>query len=190
MWHQWFNRNFTKLREYFFCAKKTKITTLFNNSSPPCHPIGLAPFWRVSHVNNICCSVSAAPYTDTPFMLWSERKQHILVHTLFTYVIGWVINDRIFIFGWTIPLSEYYLILNISIKMSHIQKEGRKWHNLKSVWLSSGMQITWFDNFLQCSETILIRCIIQIQTSTFKVFVVSYFSVVSVAVPLQSLTLI
>ncbi len=30
MWPQWFNRNFTKLREYFLCAKKTKITTLFN----------------------------------------------------------------------------------------------------------------------------------------------------------------
>ncbi len=31
MWHQWFNRNFMKLWEYFLCAKKTKITTLFNN---------------------------------------------------------------------------------------------------------------------------------------------------------------
>ncbi len=34
------HRNFTKLREYFLYAKKTKITTLFNNSSPPhllCH---------------------------------------------------------------------------------------------------------------------------------------------------------
>ncbi len=46
MWHQWFNRNFMKLREYFLCTKKTKITTLFNNLSPPRHPI--APFWRVS----------------------------------------------------------------------------------------------------------------------------------------------
>ncbi len=27
--HQGFNRNFTKLREYFLYAKKTKITTLF-----------------------------------------------------------------------------------------------------------------------------------------------------------------
>ncbi len=37
MWHQWFNCNFTNLREYFLCAKKTKIITLFNNSSM-CHP--------------------------------------------------------------------------------------------------------------------------------------------------------
>ncbi len=36
MWHQWFNRNFTKLRKYFLYAKKTKIMTLFNNS--PRHP--------------------------------------------------------------------------------------------------------------------------------------------------------
>uniref|UniRef100_A0A672QF11 DNA topoisomerase n=1 Tax=Sinocyclocheilus grahami TaxID=75366 RepID=A0A672QF11_SINGR len=41
----------------FLCAKKTKIMTLFNNWSPPRHPI--APFWRVSHIipvhiNNIC----------------------------------------------------------------------------------------------------------------------------------------
>ncbi len=35
MGHQWFNHNFAKLREYFLCAKKTKIT-LFKNSSP--HP--------------------------------------------------------------------------------------------------------------------------------------------------------
>ncbi len=34
MWHQGFNRKFTKLREYFLYAKKTKITTLFNSSSP------------------------------------------------------------------------------------------------------------------------------------------------------------
>ncbi len=27
-----------KLREYFLCAKKTKITTFFNNSSPTHHP--------------------------------------------------------------------------------------------------------------------------------------------------------
>ncbi len=31
MWHQWFNCNFMKQREYILCAKKTKIMTLFNN---------------------------------------------------------------------------------------------------------------------------------------------------------------
>ncbi len=46
MWHQWLNFNFAKLREYFLCAKKTKIMTLFNNSSPSSYC--LPPFWRVS----------------------------------------------------------------------------------------------------------------------------------------------
>ncbi len=31
----WFNCNFTELREYFLCAKKTKIMSLFNNSPLP-----------------------------------------------------------------------------------------------------------------------------------------------------------
>ncbi len=56
MWHQWFNRKFTKLREYFSCTKKTKITTLFNNSSP------LAPFRRVSteHKQRLLYCVSSS----------------------------------------------------------------------------------------------------------------------------------
>ncbi len=33
MWHQWFNPNFMKQREYFLCAKKANIT-LFNNFFP------------------------------------------------------------------------------------------------------------------------------------------------------------
>ncbi len=35
--HQWFNHNFTKLREYFLCAKKTKITLLDDSSTPRHH---------------------------------------------------------------------------------------------------------------------------------------------------------
>uniref|UniRef100_A0A671K234 Tetratricopeptide repeat domain 17 n=1 Tax=Sinocyclocheilus anshuiensis TaxID=1608454 RepID=A0A671K234_9TELE len=37
-----------KLKTHHSNYFKTKITTLFNNSSPPCHPI--APFWRESHM--------------------------------------------------------------------------------------------------------------------------------------------
>ncbi len=33
MWRQWFNCNFTKLREYIVCAKTTKQMTSFNNLS-------------------------------------------------------------------------------------------------------------------------------------------------------------
>ncbi len=60
----------------------------------------------ITYIINVCCSVSAAPYTDMLFMLftlWSERKQHICIHTLhilFTYVI----------------LSKMALLLNCWIK--------------------------------------------------------------------------
>ncbi len=40
------NFNFPKLQEYFLCAKKTKIITLFNNSSHLSYRLPL--FWRVS----------------------------------------------------------------------------------------------------------------------------------------------
>ncbi len=129
MWHQWSNRNFTKPWKYFLCAKKTKIMTLFNNSSPLRHPI--APFC-ITYVNDICCSVLVAPYVDTLFMLFTLLSELNNVSTYircicclriyFYYVCnlcsederrsygfgktwGWVINDRIFIFGWTIPLT-------------------------------------------------------------------------------------
>ncbi len=135
MWHQWFNRNFTKQREYFLCTKKTKITTLFNNYLPPRPPDTILE--SITYVSNICCSVSAAPYVDTLFTLWSEHER-IRVHTLltlFTYVILskmahkkysllWVINDRIFIFGWTMPLSgirherELILVLTCHVTSS------------------------------------------------------------------------
>ncbi len=44
MWHQRFNRNFTKLREYFLCAKKKK--RLY--STIRLLRVTLVPLWRVS----------------------------------------------------------------------------------------------------------------------------------------------
>ncbi len=43
MWHQGFNRNFTKLREYFVRKekKKRKNKQLYSNSSPPHHPTAI-----------------------------------------------------------------------------------------------------------------------------------------------------
>ncbi len=59
MWHQWFNRNFVKLREYFLCAKKTKITTIqqFVSASPYS---AILEYHDVKSVNNVnisawCC---------------------------------------------------------------------------------------------------------------------------------------
>ncbi len=81
MWHQWLN-----LREHFLCSKKTKITTLFNNSSPLSYR--LPPFGEYQKYLNLCCDDERRP--DGFGTTW-----------------GWVINDRIFILGWTNPLSLY-----------------------------------------------------------------------------------
>ncbi len=88
MWHQRFNCNFTKLREYFLCTKKTKITILFNNYFPPWVCVTLAPFWRVSRRmyvlsserkqgTALACSASAAPRTCRSkyvHMSWYSQK--------------------------------------------------------------------------------------------------------------------
>ncbi len=86
-------------------------------------------------------------YADMLFTLWSEHKQCICVHmlhTLFTYVTihlnlnvfrrwtnvffrfgttwGWVINDTIFIFGWTIPLNLLSLHTHTQSHMGCVSK--------------------------------------------------------------------
>ncbi len=73
MWHQWFKRNFTKLREYFLCAKKTKIMNLFNNSSPPCHPGAM----RI-----VVYVVYALIWTKTTYPHGAADTEQ---HTLFTF---------------------------------------------------------------------------------------------------------
>ncbi len=182
MWHQWFNRNFTKLREYFLCAKKTKIMTLFNNYSPlnhfiiestithaHCFPLhvnkakwmrvlrqqwlmwfGGEELWnkvvififfahkrysrsfvklRLNHWCHMDCFTNVllttfvglgtfsyiAVYAEsessrisTKYLnLCSEDEQRSYG---FVTTRGRVINDRIFIFGWTIPLMRLFRI--------------------------------------------------------------------------------
>ncbi len=60
MWHQWFNRNFMRLREYLLCAKKTKITTSFNN------------FFSSVSVFNVC---SREYHGTCVWCCWSRNKQ-------------------------------------------------------------------------------------------------------------------
>ncbi len=65
--------------------KENKNNQPFVSSASPYSAI----LESITYVNNICCSVSAAPYAYTLFMLftlWFERKQHIRVHT-FAYVV-------------------------------------------------------------------------------------------------------
>ncbi len=72
MWYQGFNRNFTKLREYFLYAKKTKITSLFNNLSPPRHPSAILEsiHWTQTAYAVLC----QLRHADTLFSFKSKRK--------------------------------------------------------------------------------------------------------------------
>ncbi len=94
MWHQWFNCNFTKLREYFLCAKKTKITTLFNKFVSSRSPYSTI-LESITYVNNVCCSVSAAPYVDTLFMLFTRTYVVYFRNTLQNVAIGWRGGDEL-----------------------------------------------------------------------------------------------
>ncbi len=49
MWHQWFNRNVMKLREYFLYAKKKK-----DYSTIRLLCVSVAPFWRISAGRKLC----------------------------------------------------------------------------------------------------------------------------------------
>ncbi len=49
MWHQWFNCNVKKLREYFLCTKKTKSWLYLTISSLPCQSL-----MHIHESNNAC----------------------------------------------------------------------------------------------------------------------------------------
>ncbi len=85
MWHQWFNLNFTKLREYFLCARKTKIMTLFNNSSPPRHPGAI--LGSITYVNNVCTHIRCLRSDQSVNNVSTYGAADTEQHTLFTYAI-------------------------------------------------------------------------------------------------------
>ncbi len=95
MWHQWFNCNFMKLRDYFLCTKKTKITTLFNNSSPQHHPI--EHHFGEYHVRK---QRMQRMYVATLFTFRSKRKQRIRIwcywhRTAYVYLCDTLQNGAI-----------------------------------------------------------------------------------------------
>ncbi len=108
MWHQWLNLNFMKLQEYFLSTKKIKIKALFNNffsfmsvfdaHSQKYHNVtiltmSLLPFWALN-------VVVALLYMQGQKVNENEWRSYG-----FGMTWEWVINDRIFIIGWTIPLN-------------------------------------------------------------------------------------
>ncbi len=91
MWHQWFNCNFTKLREYFLCAKKTKSNDFIQHLLLLIPSAALRRHCRkyqdtcacfLLHVNNACSE--------------DERRCYMRVS-----------NYRIFHFGWATSLSNF-----------------------------------------------------------------------------------
>ncbi len=98
MWHQWLNFSFAKLREYSFCAQKTKMFST----------ILLA--WVMSSA--ISCYVSG-PGNIAVVLLSMEGQKALTFHHKYLNLCsederrsyrfgttwGWVINDRIFILG-------------------------------------------------------------------------------------------
>jgi len=88
MWLQWLKYNFIKRRKHFLC--KHILQWLSGPSS--FNPLG-----------SLCGSDPPLNFNQKYLHLCSEDKQR-------SYGIGtawgWVINDLIFIFGWTIPLNS------------------------------------------------------------------------------------
>ncbi len=108
MWNQWFNRNFMKLREYFLCTKKTKIMTLFNNFFAFVSVIDVCSRQYHNASHGLFCIAflstegqKALGFHQKYLNLCSVDEQRFYG---FGMTWGWIINDRIFILGWTIPL--------------------------------------------------------------------------------------
>ncbi len=84
--NQWINCNYMKLQEYFLCTKKTKITTLFNNSSFLCQS-STCIFLGLDRVS--CVAVYARTESS-----WTSSKISSFVFWRWTKVL-WVGNDII-----------------------------------------------------------------------------------------------
>ncbi len=173
-----------KLREYFLCTKKTKITTLFHNFfssvslpytvvnkvvifvffahrnySHSFITIWLNQWCYMDYCNNVlnnfldlklvsCVTVytgSESSWTSSKiFNLCSKDEQR---SSKFGTAWGWVINDGIFIFGWTIPsktiwycTSCTYGVYNQLINPNLIKPENlgitvfrwKTWHRIQA----------------------------------------------------------
>ncbi len=131
--------NFTKQWEYFLYAKKTKISTLFNNSSPPRHCSAI--FEYPPDANSICCSVSAKPNgkivniylrfdlnenSISVWCGWHRTAYAICVHygdveetncwIKLIFLFSWCINSILVAslnYGWTTDVT--WIILTISL---------------------------------------------------------------------------
>ncbi len=93
MRHQEFNRNFTKLQEYFLYVKKTKIMTLFNNSSPPCHHSAILKsiHWTQTAYAVLC----QLHHTDTLFSFISKRMICSYQSNGYAVCVQWMLSKMV-----------------------------------------------------------------------------------------------
>ncbi len=100
MWHQWFTLILWRLCLHIVMQERNKITTLFNNLFS-----SVSVFDACLGLAVLCClcrsESSQISSKISQFVFWKWTKVLQLGTTW-----GWVINDRIFIFGWTIPLKR------------------------------------------------------------------------------------
>ncbi len=106
-----FNRNFTKLWEYVLYAKYTKTMTLFNNSSPPHHPIAILESIHWMQAYGVLCQLR---------LTWRSVKLRLCHMDYFTDLLATLLHaDRvnyIAVYGRVRELSE--CIKNILICVS------------------------------------------------------------------------
>ncbi len=140
--HQWFNRNFTKLREYFLCAKKTKIMTLFNDFFSPRTVHRHACMWCCWCRTRMRCAFFQAEESNAHASIMVEdcpgREESVQRPYGFGTTWGWVINDRILIFGWTIP-SRVEIWHHLYLNYDHFYLKT----HTKNTWTP---QETWNNN--------------------------------------------
>ncbi len=130
MWHLRFNLDFTKLRENSLCTEKTKIMTLFNNA---CHDACVS---LLNKVNCFLCRVrKLSDFIKNIFFFKDNRRSY-----RFGTTWRWVINDRSFIFGWTIPLIILETHWNLDMADMYFVHERlfiRRIRNLHKISISS-----------------------------------------------------
>ncbi len=132
MWHQWFNRNFRKLREYFLCAKKTKI---------------LESIIYVNNVCNVCtqirclCSDQSVNNVNSVSAYGAEQRTEYVVYVCDTPhngAIGWRRGDEllnkvvIFVFFAHKKYSRSYVKLRLNHWCQRALRMHQKYYNLCS----------------------------------------------------------
>ncbi len=93
MWHQWFNHNVMKLWEYFLYAKKTKITTLFNDFFS-----SVAVFNACSQQDHYAC-MCIPLHVNKAQSTWVLRQNAAYVVVLLWTCINWHGREEIVFFA-------------------------------------------------------------------------------------------